>query len=105
MDALLENSRRLLATMRDSIAAGSTEEEWTVFVTHDGQMQMIAGECGSLESLSWTRGARMAWRATHRYGRIVVESRDGARTCRLEECIPKAPVASLVADTRRYAFA
>lgn len=105
MDTLLENSRRLLATMRQSVATGPSEDEWTVFVTHDGHTQMIAGECGSLESLAWTHGARMAWRVSHQSGRIVVESREGSRTCRIEEPAPATARCMLLSDTRRYLYA
>lgn len=94
-----------MATMREAVASGPAEEQWTVYVDPTGTMQMIAGDCGSLDSLSWTRGARMAWQVRREHGRITVEGRDGARRCRLDEPAPRMAGLRLLSDTRSYVLA
>lgn len=91
MDALFTTAQELIEAMRQALKAGQATEEWTVFRGPEGQLNLIAGECGSLESLAWTRGARSAWRVRKELGRIVVEAREGQRRLRLEQSLPGLP--------------
>lgn len=81
-----------MEAMRQALLSGPATDEWTVYRGPEGELNLIAGECGTLESLTWTRGARAAWRVRHERSRIVLEAREGLRRFRLEETLPSVPV-------------
>jgi hypothetical protein len=102
VDNLLRNAGTMMETFRDAAQAGLTTDDWTVFVTPEGGLQMIAGYEGSLESLTWSRGARTAWRATRRGSCIAVEAQGPSGRCLLEERLPGEQARSLLSDMRLY---
>ena len=102
MDHLIENASRIIETMRESIASGPATEVMTVYVGPDGDLHIIAGECMPFESLTWSEGARMTWRATWKSGRVRVEGLDGRRSCVLEEPAPRTAGSRLLGETRMY---
>ena len=102
MDSLIENARRLMETMCEAIASGPATDKWTVCLGHGGDLQFIADDASPLESLAWTRGARMTWRVTWKSGRVRVEGLDGRRSCVLEEPAPRSAGLRLLGESRMY---
>ncbi len=69
--------------LRAAADAGMASEDWVVFVGPQGGYQMIADYDGSLESLTWDKGATRAWRITRRGGHLEVTGQDRHRVCEL----------------------
>ncbi len=84
MDALEENAEKLMDVLRTADDAGMASEDWVVFVGPQGGYQMIADYDGSLESLTWDKGATQAWRVTRRGGRLKVVGKALGGDCEIE---------------------
>ena len=84
MQALIENAQRILDTAVEAQHSGLDSSDWTIFVGPEGGLEMIAGSETSLDSLTWSRGARMAWQLRHGRDGIRVEGRSTIQRCRLE---------------------
>ncbi len=69
--------------LRTADATGMASEDWVVFVGPQGGYQMIADYDGSLESLTWDKGATQAWRVTRRGGSLKVVGKTMAGGCEL----------------------
>ena len=95
METLARYAERILETARQT--PGS---DWTLLITFEGQMQMLAANDWPLESLLAERGALMAFRVTHRTTVITVEGRSRADRCRLEAIKP-FPTGARPAETPR----
>lgn len=95
METLARYAERILETARQT--PGS---DWTLLITYEGQMQMLAANDWPLESLLAERGALMAFRVTHRITVITVEGRSRADRCRLEAMRP-FPTGARLAETPR----
>lgn len=102
VNALLGNAAKLLETASSCSSADPSPNDWTIFIGPEGGLQMVAGAVQSLESLSWTCGARTAWQVSHRASSVRVEGWHAGQRCILES--PK-PAARLVADLRLYELA
>ena len=83
VETLARVAERILETARQ--APGT---DWTLLITHAGQTQMLAANDWPLESLLAERGARMAFRVTHRVAGITVDGRSLGDRCRLEALPP-----------------
>jgi hypothetical protein len=84
VDALEENAAKLMDVLRTADDAGMASEDWVVFVGPQGGYQMIADYDGSLESLTWDKGATQSWRVTRRGGHLTVTGQNGHRVCELQ---------------------
>ena len=71
-------------TAVDAEQFGMEPSDWTIFFGPDGGLEMIKGTDAPLESLTWSRGARMAWQVKHGSGGVCVEGRAMRETCRFE---------------------
>jgi hypothetical protein len=65
VQALIENARRILDTAVEAEQSGQSASDWTFFVGPEGGLEIIAGSETPLDSLTWSRGARMAWQLRH----------------------------------------
>lgn len=93
---------KAMEAMRSGANAGMTVDDWVVFIGPEGGYQMIAGYEGSLDALAWDRGARRAWRMTRKDGELVVEGREGDRSCELCAPAPRPSVKQLVGQCAVY---
>ena len=76
-DLFLDHAAGILETA----ASTPSQEDWTILVGTDGQLQMIAASDWPLDSLARERGARMAFRVTHSEDTVRVDGRQGLRSC------------------------
>lgn len=97
-----ENAAKLLETAQSAAAAGSATDEMTVLIHPEGGIHVITSTDWPLERLAADRGARTAYRIRRQGGRIAVEGRDGARTCRLEAEAPESIAQRILRDEPRY---
>lgn len=95
---------KALEAMQSAATAGMTVDDWVVFIGPEGGYQMIAGYEGSLDALSWDRGARQAWRMLRRDGEVVVEGRDGVERCALRTPVPRHGPKHLVQQAAVYSI-
>lgn len=93
---------KAMEAMQSAANAGMTVDDWAVFIGPEGGYQMIAGYEGSLDALAWDRGARQAWRMTRRNGELLVEGKEGDRSCELVSPLPRPSVKLLVAQCAVY---
>ena len=105
MQALIENARRILDTAVEAEQSGQSASDWTFFVGPEGGLEIIAGTETPLDSLTWSRGARMAWQLRHDGGGIRVEGRSLLEHCRLETEAPSRAARLLLGCGPLYQFA
>ncbi len=92
-------------TAVDAERTGVDSSDWTIFIGPDGGLEMIAGVDNSLDSLTWSRGARMAWQVSHLGGGVRVEGRAASERCRLETESPRQAARMLLNTAATYQFA
>jgi len=100
--SLIENARRILDTAIEAGQSGLDASDWTIFVGPEGGLEMIAGAETPLDSLTWSRGARMAWQLRHNGDAIRVEGRSPLERCRLETESPSRAARMLLGSGRLY---
>lgn len=79
-----EQAREILEAAESAAAKGLACADWTVLVTQDGAIRMIADSDWPLDSLAIEQGARAAYRVSESRGNLKVEARSGLRTCTLQ---------------------
>jgi hypothetical protein len=84
VSGLIENARKIMDTASDADDAGMGSADWTIFFGPEGGLEMIAGSDAPLDSLTWSRGARMAWQVRHLDGGVRVEGLAAGQRCRME---------------------
>jgi hypothetical protein len=81
----IENAREIFEAAENSAAAGQASAEYTILLgAARGGIHMIANSDWSLGALQQEHGAQLAYRVSQLNGRVVVDGRDGQRTCHLE---------------------
>jgi hypothetical protein len=105
VQALIENARRILDTAVEADRSGRDASDWTFFVGPEGGLEIIAGAEVLLDSLTWRRGARMAWQLRHAGDGIRVEGRSPFERCRLETDAPSRAGRMLLGSGPLYQFA
>jgi hypothetical protein len=80
----IDNAREIFEAAENSAAAGHTSEEYTILLGARGGIHMIANSDWSLGALQQEHGAQLAYRVSQANGRVMVDGRDGQRTCHLE---------------------
>ena len=76
-DLFLDHAAGIL----DTATACQGEQDWTILVGNNGQLEMLAANDWPLESLARDRGARMAFRVTRSDDVVRVDGRQGLRSC------------------------
>jgi len=102
VQALIENAQRILDTAVEARHNGLDSSDWTIFVGPEGGLEMIAGSDTPLDSLTWSRGARMSWQLRHGRDGIRVEGRSTVERCRLETEPPARAARLLLGSGRLY---
>jgi hypothetical protein len=81
----IENAREIFEAAEKSAEAGHSSAEYTILLgAGRGGIHMIANSDWSLGALQQAHGAQMAYRVSQWNGRVMVDGRDGQRTCHLE---------------------
>ena len=96
MSGLIENARKIMDTAVDAERTGVDPSDWTIFFGPDGGLQMIAGSDTPLDSLAWSRGARMAWQVRHLGGGVRVEGLAARERCQFEIKSPRHTAAQML---------
>lgn len=102
VNELLENARRIMDTAVEAERTGIDPTDWTIFIGREGGLEMIAGHDNPLESLAWSRGARMAWQISHLSGIVRVEGLADHERCKLEIAPPRQTARMLLGVTGMY---
>ncbi len=84
MSQFIENAKEIFEAAENSAAAGNTSPEYTILLGAPGGIHMIANSDWSLGRLQQEHGAQLAYRVSHVNGRVMVDGRDGQRTCHME---------------------
>ena len=82
MDGFLSDASEILQTARRARAVSRNAGDYSIFLSEDGQVRMVAGDDGVLESMARHYGAQAAFRVTQREG-VMVEGVSGERHCRI----------------------
>ena len=64
--------------------AGHPSAEYTILLGARGAIHMIANSDWTLDQLQQEHGAQSAYRVSQFNGRVMVDGRDGQRTCHME---------------------
>jgi hypothetical protein len=105
VSGLIENARKIMDTAVDAERTGMEPSDWTIFFGPDGGLQMIAGIDTPLDSLAWSRGARMAWQVRHLGGGVRVEGLAARERCQFEIKSPRHTAAMLLGAAGMYQLA
>jgi hypothetical protein len=109
VSGLIENAQRILDTAADAerigLTSGMDPSDWTIFIGPEGGLEMIAGAENPLDSLAWSRGARMAWQVTHLGGGVRVEGLAARERCKLELESPRQAASMLLGGAGLYQLA
>jgi hypothetical protein len=92
-------------TAVDSERMGIEPSDWTIFIGPEGGLEMIAGVEHPLDSLTWSRGARMAWQVSHLGGAVRVEGVAARERCRFELASPRQAARMLLGTAGMYQLA
>jgi hypothetical protein len=81
----LENAKEIFEAAENSAAAGHASSDYTILLgSAQGGIHMIANSDWSLGALQQAHGAQLAYRVSQVEGKVVVDGRDGQRTCHME---------------------
>ncbi len=106
MDAFLVDAERILETAAAAENAGrATKEDWTILVSPDGGVRLIAQSDWNLDALAAYHGAQAAYRILSGGGRVHVEGRSRGRRCLLESAPPGGFLREMLPDRPRYLLA
>ena len=87
MSQFLENAREIFEAAENTAAAGEASSEYTILVGSPLNrlgIHMVANSDWSLSALQQEHGAQLAYRVSRANGRVVVDGREGQRTCHME---------------------
>lgn len=99
MSRFLENAANLLDAAECAVQCGVTPSHLTILLGCEGGLRMIADSDWPLDSLQAHHGASAVYRITRESERVLVEGREGLRTCRLETPNP-ARAAKMILGAR-----
>jgi hypothetical protein len=102
MGGLVENARTIMETAVDADHLGIEPSDWTIFIGPEGGLQMIAGADTPLDSLAWSRGARMAWQVKRLGGNVRVEGMAARERCQLQIESPRQTARMLLGTVGMY---
>jgi hypothetical protein len=82
----IENAKEIFEAAENSAAAGLSSAEYSILLgsADGGGIHMIANSDWSLSTLQQAHGAQLAYRVSQIGGRVMVDGRDGQRTCHME---------------------
>jgi hypothetical protein len=81
----LENAREIFEAAETSAAVGLSPSDYTILIgSAQGGIHMIANSDWSLGALQSEHGAQLAYRVSNVGGRVMLEGREGQRSCHME---------------------
>lgn len=102
MSRFLDNATKLLEAAEAASGAGSPGTDWTIVMSREGGIRMLADSDWPLDSLQSVHGAEMVYRIRHGASGVRVEGRAGERTCLFAAAKPNGAARLLPADFPRY---
>jgi len=93
----LEDAEALLTAAESATEATPNPTNFTILISPEGGIHMIAESDWPLASLESHYGARTLYRVSQASGRIAVEGRSGSHRCRVEAEHPQAVARRLLA--------
>ncbi len=89
MSQFIENAREIFEAAQNSAATGMSSADYTILMgsAQGGAIHMIANSDWSLTALQQAHGAQVAYRVSQLNGRVMVEGREGHRTCQMESAV------------------
>jgi len=91
MSALLKNAESIFEAAQSAAEwTASTDHatNWSILVSHDGAIHMVADSDWSLEALRMQNTATSAYRIHRTHRGVTVEARSGSQKCVLESAVP-----------------
>jgi len=95
----------LLRAAEQATQAGNAPTDFTILISPEGGIHMIADSDWPLDSLQSHHGARTAYRVSEHCSKVRVEGREGGRTCVFETESPERAARILLGQTPRRALA
>jgi hypothetical protein len=96
----VDNAMNLLQAAENARQAGPTPTDLTVLINSQGQIRMVVDSDWPLDSLQAHHGAATAYRVTHQPDKILIDGREGTRTCRFESEDPRRAARLILGNTR-----
>jgi hypothetical protein len=93
----LEDAEAILNAAETATQATPTPTNFTILISPEGGIHMLAESDWPLASLEAQHGARTLYRVSQAGGRIAVEGRTGSHRCRLEAEHPREVARRLLA--------
>jgi len=84
-----EQAYEILEAAESAARRGVACSEWTLLITQDGTIRMIADSDWPLDSLAGEYGAQAAYRVTEDHSGLRVEARSGSRRCIIQSMTPR----------------
>jgi hypothetical protein len=101
----LEDARNILEAAEAVSASAGALTEFTILISAEGSIEMLAGSDWPLERLLQERGARTVYRVSEQRGKVTLEGRCGRQSCRLEAVTPAETARRLLAASRGESLA
>ena len=86
----LDDARAIFEAAEAASRSGEAVSDFTMLISREGAIQMLAASDWPLDRLLEERGARAAYRVGEVNGRVKVEARTARETCRLESETPQS---------------
>jgi hypothetical protein len=84
VSGFFENARSVFEAAESAARMGQTPSNITILIGGEGGIEMLSDSDWPLDRLLADRGARMVYRVEGRSGRVCLEGRSAAESCRLE---------------------
>jgi hypothetical protein len=104
MNRFLDNASRIFEAAETVAGAGTPPSDMTILIGTGGGISLVADSDWPLDSLAMNTGAAMVYRVRQQDGKVLVEGKAGARTCRLETADSNLMARRLLANPVRAAF-
>ena len=82
--------------------SGDGDADWTILVSPDGGIRMVAGREWDVEALRLETGARSAYRVSRNRTGVKVEARAAGQSCKLERGPGGVPWGSVLPEFPHY---
>jgi hypothetical protein len=100
----VNDAMNLLQAAEDATHSGhASSPNWTILISGEGGIHMIADSDWPLDSLQVHHGARTVYRVNERCSKLRVEGREAGRTCLLEAQSPQHAARFLLGQAPRNA--
>lgn len=80
----MDNAVSLLDSAESALRAGYAPSDMAILISPEGGIRMVTGSDWTLDALQSHHGAQTAYRVSQHDRKVLVEGKDGSRTCRFE---------------------